>query len=188
MFCEGCGKQLKEGARFCIACGKPVQEAENEPSKEIAGGVEAELISGPVKSQSAPYEETCSGPDNMSKETPRGMADGLSMAKLNNPLKVSDADYKGRIQHGEGIVYLTVWKIIMTAVFAIMVLAGIVMSFYMSEEVDGSAAFMSLIICLLVSFIWYAFNMLMLNAMENIRRTTSNTAIMAEILSRQVNQ
>lgn len=39
MFCKSCGRELKEGERFCIQCGSPVAEPEahrQKPVKEAA--------------------------------------------------------------------------------------------------------------------------------------------------------
>ena len=32
MFCEKCGKELAEGARFCGSCGAPVEELQTTPA------------------------------------------------------------------------------------------------------------------------------------------------------------
>ena len=50
MFCEKCGKELQEGAKFCEGCGAPTQ---NAPA-EVKAPVQEEVKPAPVEKEAAP--------------------------------------------------------------------------------------------------------------------------------------
>lgn len=37
MFCERCGKEIREGVAFCVQCGAPVRPESEDEQKEKAG-------------------------------------------------------------------------------------------------------------------------------------------------------
>ena len=50
MFCEKCGKELQEGAKFCEGCGAPTQAA----PAEVKAPVQEEVKPAPVEKEAAP--------------------------------------------------------------------------------------------------------------------------------------
>lgn len=39
MFCEQCGNEVKEGARFCNKCGAPIQQEVKQDTQRVAGSL-----------------------------------------------------------------------------------------------------------------------------------------------------
>lgn len=77
MFCTKCGKEIKEGAKFCVYCGETVQVLTGEDKKE------------PVKKEKELFEKMS---DNLSKEPEKKQLDELENVSEPIQTKTTNAD------------------------------------------------------------------------------------------------